>query len=203
MLAVTGGKGGTGKTTAALGIATSLSNRRRDPVVIDADVDMPNLHIRAGVDDAGLEALASGGSLSTAATESERFPGVDIVGATPGTDLEKALRNLRTERPVILDGAAGVSERAVTPLRHADQAVVVTRATPASVTDSVKSIRMSRAVETPVVGVLLSRTDGVSQSVRETLSVGQIQPVPTVSDPITNEAVRPAYDSLVETWANA
>lgn len=203
MLAVTGGKGGTGKTTAALGIAASLSKRRRNPVVIDADVDMPNLHIRAEVDDAGLEALASGESLSAAATESERLPGVDIVGATPGTDLEQALRNLRTERPVILDGAAGVSERAVTPLRHADRAVVVTRATPASVTDSVKSIRMSRAVETPLVGVLLSRTDAVSQSVRDTLSVGQIQPVPYVPDPVTHEAVRPAYDSIVETWANA
>ncbi|MFW5900203.1 MAG: MinD/ParA family ATP-binding protein [Halodesulfurarchaeum sp.] len=203
MLAVTGGKGGTGKTTAALGIATSLSKRRRNPVVIDADVDMPNLHIRAGVDDTGLDALASGVSLSTAATESERLPGVDIVGATPGTDLEQALRNLRTERPVILDGAAGVSERAVTPLRHADQAVVVTRATPASVTDSVKSIRMSRAVETPLVGVLLSQSDAVSQRIRETLSVSRIHPVPDVPDPITHEAVRPAYDSIVETWANA
>lgn len=203
MLAVTGGKGGTGKTTTALGLAASLSKRRRNPVVIDADVDMPNLHIRAGVDDTGLEALATGGSLTEAATESVTVPGVDIVGATPGTDLEAALRNVTTDRPVLLDGAAGVSERAVTPLRHAAQVVVVTRDTPAAVTDTVKSIRMSRAVDATIAGVLLSRAEDVSEEVQETLGTGPIYPVPRAPNPVTHEIVRPAYDTFIENWANA
>lgn len=203
MLAVTGGKGGAGKTTTALGLGVSLSNRRREPIVIDADVDMPNLHIRAGVPDTGLETLASGGTIDEAATESDRYPGVSIVGATPGTDLEAALRNVVTDRPVVLDGAAGASERAVKPLRHADSAVVVTRATPASVTDAVKSIRMSRAVETPVAGVLLSRAESVPAEIPETLGAGPVHAVPPVDRPIADGRARHAYDEIVESWANA
>jgi septum site-determining protein MinD len=203
MLAVTGGKGGSGKTTTALGLAVTLSDRRREPIVVDADVDMPNLHIRAGVEDGGLAALAAGEPIEAAATESDRYPGVSIVGATPGTALEPALRNVVTDRPVILDGAAGASERAVTPLRHASASVVVTRSTPASVTDAVKSIRMSRAVGTPVAGVLLGRTDAVPEGVEETLGAGPILPVPRTDAPVTGESARPAYDGLVTAWANA
>lgn len=203
MLAVTGGKGGTGKTTTALGLAATLAERRRDPVVIDADVDMPNLHIRAGVDDSGLAALAAGESLDAAATESDRYPGVSVVGATPGADLQRALHNVRTDRPVLLDGAAGASERAVTPLRHADRAVVVSRATPASVTDSVKSVRMSRAVRTPVLGVVLSHAAEVPPRTGETLGADPILSVPPVAEPTTAEAARVVYDRLLDRWANA
>ncbi|MDR5655581.1 P-loop NTPase [Halodesulfurarchaeum sp. HSR-GB] len=203
MLAVTGGKGGTGKTTTALGLAVALAERRRDPIVLDADVDMPNLHIRAGTDDSGLTALAAGTPIEEAATPAERYPGVSIVGATPGTDLERALRQVRTDRPVILDGAAGADERAVTPLRHADAAVVVARQTPAAVTDSVKSIRMSRAVDAPVAGAILSRAADVPASVEKALGVEPLLPIPSVSDPIAHEQARVAYDRLLDEWANA
>ncbi|MFB6086576.1 MAG: MinD/ParA family protein [Halodesulfurarchaeum sp.] len=203
MLAVTGGKGGSGKTTTALGLAVTLSNRRREPVVIDADVDMPNLHIRAGVGDGGLTTLAAGATIEEASTESDRYPGVSIVGATPGTDLEAALCRVVTDRPVILDGAAGASERAVTPLRHAEQAVVVTRETPASITDTVKSVRMSRAVSTAVTGVVVSRAESVSREVRNTLGTGPVHAVPTVDRPVSNDRARHAYDEIVEAWANA
>lgn len=203
MLAVTGGKGGSGKTTTALGIAVTLSDRRREPIVIDADVDMPNLHIRAGVEDSGLETLAAGEAIEAAATESDRYPGVSIVGATPGTDLEAALRTVVTDRPVILDGAAGASERAVKPLRHAERAVVVSRETPASVTDAVKSVRMSRALDTPVTGVLLTRTATVPNGVRDTIGASPVHAVPTVEEPVTNDLARHAYDKIADAWANA
>jgi hypothetical protein len=62
---------------------------------------------------------------------------------------------------------------------------------------------MSRAVETPIAGVLLSRAGTVPDGVSETLAAGPIHPVPRVSDPITHESVRPAYDKITEIWANA
>ncbi|MFB6110720.1 MAG: MinD/ParA family protein [Halodesulfurarchaeum sp.] len=203
MLAVTGGKGGAGKTTTALGLAGALAERRRRPIVVDADVDMPNLHIRAGVEDTGLETLASGGSLEAAAVESDRYPGVSVVGATPGTDLERALRRVVTDRPVLLDGAAGASERAVTPLRHADHAVVVSRATPASVTDSVKSVRMSRAVKAPVLGVVLSHAAEVPPRTGETLGADPVLSIPPVEAPTTDPRARIVYDRILDRWANA
>lgn len=203
MLAVTGGKGGAGKTTTALGLGAALADRRRAPIVIDADVDMPNLHIRAGVEDTGLQRLAAGESIDSIAVESDHFPGVSIVGATPGTDLKRALRTVRTDRPVILDGAAGVSERTLTPLRHAEATVVVGRGTPAAVTDTVKTIRMARSLDTPISAVLVSRTTTVPEGVEGAFKAGPIYPVPPVSNPVTADAVRHTYDEIVEQWANA
>jgi len=50
MLAVAGGKGGAGKTTTTLGLATATADVTDEAVLaVDADVDMPNLHAVAGV----------------------------------------------------------------------------------------------------------------------------------------------------------
>lgn len=203
MLAIAGGKGGTGKTTTALGLGALLAKRRRDPVVVDADVDMPNLHIRAGADDDGLARLAAGDPLAEAVSESSRYPGVSVLGAKPGTDLERALRALVTDRPVIVDCAAGTSERAVTPLRYASGAVLVTRRTDFSVTDSRKTARMARAVGTSVLAGLVSRTSDVSDTIAAALPTDAIIPVPAVDEPITHPSARAAYSRILDTWINA
>jgi septum site-determining protein MinD len=202
MLAVSGGKGGTGKTTVALGLAVALADRRREPVVIDADVDMPNLHLRAGVADDGLEALADGASLDAAATQSERYPGVAVVGASPGVDLDRALRNVVTDRPVILDGAAGVSRLAMTPLSHADAAVLVGRDTPAAVTDTAKTARACRALSVPIRSILLTRTDAVSDTARRTFRAGPVQAIPRLEAPVTADAARVAYERVLDAREN-
>lgn len=53
MLAIAGGKGGTGKTTTALALARAFATAGRDRtaevVVVDADLDMPDLHSMTGV----------------------------------------------------------------------------------------------------------------------------------------------------------
>ena len=203
MLAVTGGKGGSGKTTAALGMGAVLAQRRREPILVDTDVDMPNLHVRAGVDDGGIERLAAGETVREAVRESERYPGVSVLGATPGADLEGALRRLVTDRPVILDGVAGASEKAVTALRHAGATVVLTRDTPASITDAAKTVQMARAVGTPVVAAIASRASDVSRDLSGTLPVDPIVPIPAVDDPINHPDARSAYSRILDIWINA
>lgn len=203
MLAIAGGKGGTGKTTTAIGLGSVLASRRRDPIVVDADVDMPNLHIRAGTDDRGLGAVADGTPADEAATESAQYPGVDVIGAKAGDKLDQGLRQLVTDRPVIVDGAAGASERAVTPLRHADGVVVVTRDTPASVTDSVKTIRMAASVGTPVLAVVVSRVADVSDDVAQAIPSEPILAVPAVNDPVSHASARDVYSKILDTWINA
>lgn len=203
MLAIAGGKGGSGKTTTAIGLGSVLASRRRDPILVDADVDMPNLHIRAVTDDRGLGAVVDGTPVDEAATESTRYPGVDILGAKPGDPLDEGLRRLVTDRAVILDSPAGASERAVTPLRHADGVVVVTRDTPASVTDSVKTIRMANAVGTPVLAVVVSRAADVSDDVSGTLPSEPILAIPAVNDPVSHASARDVYSKILDNWVNA
>ncbi|MFB6153007.1 MAG: MinD/ParA family protein [Halodesulfurarchaeum sp.] len=202
MLAVAGGKGGSGKTTSALGIASLLATRRRDPIVVETDVDMPNLHLRAGVDDDGVEKLAGGTPVSEAATSSPNLEGVDVIGGAPGAPIRRALRALVTDRPVILDGAAGASERAVLPLRHADTTVVVTTDTPASITDAEKTVRMARAVGTPVIGLVVSRASDVSREIVEATGVPSAVAVPRVEDPVRHPTARVAYSQIIDSWKN-
>lgn len=203
MLAVTGGKGGCGKTTTALGVAAILAERRRRPIVVEGDVDMPNLHIRADADDDGIDRLAAGDSIPAAVSESGRFPGVDVLGGRPGAPLEAALRSLRTDRPVVLDGVAGASIRSVLPLEYATATVVVTRDTPASITDAEKTVRMARALETPIVATVVSRAADISRTIGDTFGPSDVVAVPPVERPETHPAARPAYDRVVDSWANA
>ncbi|MUV61849.1 AAA family ATPase, partial [Halobacterium sp. CBA1126] len=86
MLAVAGGKGGSGKTTTALGLAGALVERRRRPLVVECDLDAPNLHLRAGVPrDPGLDAPDP----TAASHESTAVPGADVLpaGDADGDDL--------------------------------------------------------------------------------------------------------------------
>ena len=50
IVAVTGGKGGTGKTSVAVSLAHHLQSMGRHTVLVDADVEAPNVHIITGAE---------------------------------------------------------------------------------------------------------------------------------------------------------
>ncbi|MFB6081982.1 MAG: MinD/ParA family protein [Halanaeroarchaeum sp.] len=201
MLAIAGGKGGVGKTTTALGIGVALAARRRDPVLVDADRSMPNLHLVADVPDDGVAALADGASIEEATSQSDRYGGVRILGSTPDAPLERALRSLVTDRPVVVDSPAGASPDAVYPLRVADHAIVVTSPGARAVRDAVTTARMARAVGTPVVAWVVTRSDSVPPSVTAAAGETPTVPVPALPSPATG--ARRAYDAAATAWVNA
>lgn len=200
MLAIAGGKGGVGKTTTALGIGVALAARRRDPVVVDADADTPNLHLVADVDDTGVEALAGGATIEDASTDSRRFDGIRVVGSHSGAPVARALRRLVTDRPVVLDSPAGGSRDAVLPLRLADHAVVVTTPDPESVQDAEKTARMARRVDTEVVAWIVNRSSAVPDHVRRLAGDVPVVPVPATPNPPVD--ARQAYDGALTAWVN-
>ena len=151
-VAVAGGKGGCGKTTTALGLALALVRRGRRPVVADADVDVPDLHIRAGVDrEPGLPALAAGHRPARVLQASSTCPGVDVLAAGgASSETDAALRRLDDlARPVLIDCPAGAGPDAATPLRVAGSTVVVTTSDAQSREDAAKTARMATALDAP------------------------------------------------------
>jgi septum site-determining protein MinD len=150
--AIAGGKGGCGKTTTVLGLALALVERGRRPVVVDADVDVPDLHIRADVDrEPGLPALARGARPTQVVQPSPEFPGVGVLSTgTADTPVDVAIRRLAPlDRPVLIDCPAGASPDAAAPLRAAERTILVTLATPVSRQDTAKTARMARALAAP------------------------------------------------------
>ncbi|POG57234.1 nucleotide-binding protein, partial [Haloferax marisrubri] len=80
MLAIAGGKGGSGKTTTTLGLASALDG----PVLaVDADRDMPNLHAMAGVERPG-DAAADGPAGEPSVRAHPTDPTVSVLPAPAG-----------------------------------------------------------------------------------------------------------------------
>lgn len=162
MLAVAGGKGGCGKTTTALGIA-SVFGEREPVTVVDADVDMPDLHVETETPlEPGLDALASGAPIDDCRHGALELPGVSVVPAgTTGDAIERSLERLgRCDERVVVDTPAGASVDATRPIRAADSALLVTTPTREGLVDATKTAEIARSVGTPIVGVLVNRSDG-------------------------------------------
>lgn len=206
MLAVTGGKGGVGKTTVALGLAEALGRRGSAAVVVDADRDMPDLHRVSGVpQQPGVGALADGAAFPAATHTPEGRQGVRIVPLDAGTDLctvRTALERARMRgESVLVDCPAGAGPDAALPLRLADEAVLVATPTPASLRDAAKTAAMARALDAPPVGVVCTRAEETPPA-EGLLDCPVVGCVPETRRPLELPAARAAYRSCVTATTN-
>jgi len=167
MLAIAGGKGGCGKTTTALGLARGLADLGAAPLVVDADLDMPDLHHRARTDRTpGVAAAADTQRPGDIAQPSGRFPGVDVLPCCAADTATAAALFERLEacrRPVLLDCPAGAGPDAVVPLRAADRTVVVSTPHEQSLRDAAKTAAMARQLDADPAAVVLARSDGSTE----------------------------------------
>lgn len=201
-LAVAGGKGGCGKTTATLGLAHALVQRGRQPLVVDADHDVPDLHVRAGVArEPGLPAIVEGTDPARVSQASERFPGVAVVAAgTIRVDPAGAMRILAAlPRPVLFDCPAGAGPDVAAPLRVADGSVIASTDTRTSRADAAKTVEMARSLgAAPVLALERSTGMGSAQEAGESA-----MDVPTVRvpdggrRPLQGQSVRKAFARAV------
>jgi septum site-determining protein MinD len=199
VLAIAGGKGGTGKTTTALGLARALDGR---VAVADADVDMPDLHLLAGVDrPPTLGDVADGRAPSTVA-----LPRPDDVWVVPApTDPDRpvapALSRLAAAPAfdrVLVDCPGGAGPDAAAPVRAADGVVVVAAASPPALRDATKTAATARAVGTPVVGAVVTRAAS-PPAATDLFGCPVLGAVPDRRPPVLSRPpVRRAYERVAE-----
>lgn len=226
MLAIAGGKGGSGKTTTTLGLAAALPGI---PTAIDADWDLPNLHALAGVDrEPSILDLGSQDDPVDLSCFPRSIP--NVASGVPSRDLwsrpESAFRIVpapdaefdrkplsllsaavaKSEPPVLFDCPAGAGPDATAPLRVASGTLLVTTPTPAALRDTVKTAAMARALEADPVGVVLTRCR------REPRDVGGgrlfdcpvLGTVPPVSDyPLSCRSIADAYRDIAAELAGS
>ncbi|WP_380676666.1 MinD/ParA family ATP-binding protein [Salinigranum sp. GCM10025319] len=192
MLAVAGGKGGCGKTTTALGLGAALDG---ETVVVDADLDMPNLHAMAGV-----------------AREPTAADGVDpqrvgdrlaVLPAPPPTTTDATVTTVltrvaeATEARVVVDCPGGAGPDAAAPLSVATGVVLVSTACAPALRDAAKTAAMARALGCRVHGVVLARTNVALEGVESFLDCPVLGTVPEVTDPVlTDDRVECAYATI-------
>jgi len=160
ILAVTGGKGGVGKTTLAYELAAAL-DERGGAVAVDADLGMADLPERRGPD---LHDVLAG---RAAPVECVRSGAVDLVpcgrslaGARAATlgRLTDALRAVERERgTVVVDCPAGMRADAGVPLAAADACLLVVSPREFALADAVRTRELARELDTGLVAVAVNR----------------------------------------------
>lgn len=158
-LAVTGGKGGVGKSTVAYNLGAEL-----DAVVVDADLGMADLPAARGPD--LHDVLAGRAAPLEAVREDTPVPllpcGRSLAGARaadPTALVETVEQVERHYGTVVVDSPAGLRCDAGLPLFVADACLLVTCLSRAALADAMRARELARAIETPLARVVLNRVE--------------------------------------------
>lgn len=161
--AVVSGKGGVGKTTAAINLATSLHLFGQDVTLVDADVENANVSLSLNLPDfpIALQDVMNDG-VDILHTVRLHYRGLKVVPSSVGTQKRTDLTGIgdalrRLSSTVIVDCAPGVNEGTLNVIRAADKVVVVSTPDVASLTDAVKAIRAAKKSGASVAGLVVNR----------------------------------------------
>ena len=182
VIAVTSGKGGTGKTTISAGIAECLAAEGFRVLCIDADVGLRNLDISLGMADTApvsfADVLNDRYSLSEATAHPE-IPGLWLLTA-PIAERPEVIRFrdfgslLETAREhfdyCVIDSPAGIGDGFAFATRYADRVLVIATPDPASLRDAAGAADQLQLMGKTDVGLVVNRiTPGLFRSMKWTV----------------------------------
>lgn len=179
VIAVTGGKGGIGKSSVSVGLALSLANDGARVGLLDLDLSGPSDHVILGVrrptlaEDAGLVPMVASGV---------RFLSIaSIIGDRPaplrGEDVSNAVLELLAVTnwgrldTLVVDMPPGFGDTLLDVARHLPRAEYVVVATPSSLAleTVAKALELLRRLGLPVVGIVENMRHGDEPSVMDRL----------------------------------
>lgn len=167
VIGVVSGKGGVGKTVAAVNLGLALLEMGKDVTVVDADMTASNLGIQLGfypLQPFTLQSVLSG-KVQLQNTIYLHPSGLRIIPSSVAVDklvksgrVKSVLKKLRGL--VVVDSPAGLDAEALAVLQACDDVLVVTNPEYPAVTDAVKVIKRAREVGKNVLGIVVNRHGG-------------------------------------------
>lgn len=155
VIAVTGGKGGVGKTNVSVNLAASLSRLGSRVMLLDADLGLANVDVQLGLSPQRNLSHVIAGESSLNDILVEAPGGFTIVPASSGTQrmaeltseehagLIRCFSAIEQDVDVlIVDTAAGISESVVTFVRACRELIIVACDEPSSITDAYALIKV-------------------------------------------------------------
>ncbi len=155
VIAVTGGKGGVGKSNISVNLSIALAEMRRRVVLMDADLGLANIDVLLGLKtDKNLADVLSG-EVGLEDVMVTGPAGVKVVPASSGVQqmaalgpqehaaLINAFSELSHQLDVlVVDTAAGISDTVVSFVRASQEVIVVVCDEPSSITDAYALIKL-------------------------------------------------------------
>jgi len=155
VIAVTGGKGGTGKTSIAVNLATALAQNGRKTMLLDGDLGLSNCDVLLGLTPRYTLEHVLKGERALEEIILETPSGVRVVPAASGVarmaslsvteqnGIVQAFAGLPGQlQTLIVDTAAGIGEQVLQFCQAAQQVLVVLRDEPTSFTDTYALIKV-------------------------------------------------------------
>ncbi|PIE43574.1 MAG: cobyrinic acid a,c-diamide synthase [Gammaproteobacteria bacterium] len=149
VIAVTGGKGGVGKSNVSVNLAIGLAELGRRVILLDADLGLANIDVLLGITGKRNIADVLNGQCSLRDVLVDGPKGIKIVPASSGTQKMTSLSPLEhgglinafselsdNVDVLIVDTAAGISEGVVSFLRASQEIIMVVCDEPTSITDA-------------------------------------------------------------------
>jgi flagellar biosynthesis protein FlhG len=181
VIAVTGGKGGTGKSSVAVNLATALVQAGRRTMLLDGDLGLANLDVLLGLTPRATLEHVLRGERRLEEIIVQTGSGVRVIPGAPGVarlamlssseqaGLIQAFGALPEPLDVlIVDTAAGISDTVLQFCQSAQQVLVVLRDEPTSLTDTyalIKVLSRQRGVRQFRVLANMTRNLGQGESV--------------------------------------
>ncbi|SDQ18618.1 DUF7125 family protein [Natronobacterium texcoconense] len=201
MLAIAGAKGGCGKTTITLGLADAFARNGTPTVAVDADRQLPNLHVLADVDReptiAELENATDIDEITHSRTETDDVGVLPAATTTQQIDLEAAIGRLRrSPKRVLVDCPSGAGPDAIEALEYADRVVVVATNTDRGLRGAGTTIDVAHRLDVPIAGIVINQSSGVTDVLESKLEAPVLGTIPEHESPLTGPATREAFDDI-------
>lgn len=170
-IAISSGKGGTGKTTLTANLGVALANEDRDVTILDGDIGMANLGILMGMKSCPvtfLDVISGEADLDEAVYQDHgvkivptgfRFEEIhETISEIDREEVEETvLELLRRTEFLLIDVPAGMTDTAIISIAAAREMLPVTNPNYSSLVDCYKTVRLANVVDTWTRGLVVNR----------------------------------------------
>ena len=165
-IGIISGKGGVGKSTIAVNLATLFTSADYDNLLIDADTSNPSVGLHLGIwqHSYGLQDVLAGKISLEEAVVLHPATGIRVIPSSlrytkdvSMKNLSKVLDSIKTYRVITIDSPPGLSEEVENIMKSCSELVVVTTPDIPSVTSATKMIDLAESNRIPIAGLVVNR----------------------------------------------